>query len=519
MTMDGNENTVLLTVIEHEFRDVLNGCAGVRQHLSSLIKKSEQTQQPLSVPELKKNLGTLERVQNHFGRILDMLKDYRVSCGETVPLESQAIDFPKVLDQIMHLFNARAREKNIAFTVDYYEEASPIVYGNLMQVTQILYYLLDNAFKFTASGSITIIVSSSWAVSAQNHTIEVSVIDTGSGIKQDKLQTVFNEFLKLNSGSGLGLGLTLVKHFIETMGGKISINSLEGKGTRVTFTLPVTNPTDEGVLKALKTVKIWNIESEESLVPVLVKQLQLSELVTQTIPIKEAIFKCQQTISTELPDIIIVTGQKFTQNMGYFARTVTANPAFKNIFLVLLIAPEQYEYDHEQASANGYHVVLSASKQVLFAESLVNSWTYWKRKGEQMIQIQERRMGANNNRVLVIEDNASNQQIFELFMIDLGIRGDIKGNATTGLAALEEKNYDALVLDMGLPDIRGYDVIKIIRDRKDRIKDIPIIVITAGGHTQTVQQIMDRGADAYLLKPMIMEDMRGVLEPYVKMKE
>jgi len=203
----------IIPLIEHEFRDLLNASDGVTQVISSLVKKAVQSQELINPATLKKHVQKLEQIQLDFNRLLTMLSDCSDLEQEKIKPDIQAIDFPQLLERVAHPFKLRAKEKNVAFDIDYHEEASSIVYGDSLRVSQILYHILDNAVKFTSSGSIYVVVSSSWSASAKNQTLQVSVIDTGTGIEPDKLQQVFNQFLKLNPGAGLGFGLVACKTF------------------------------------------------------------------------------------------------------------------------------------------------------------------------------------------------------------------------------------------------------------------------------------------------------------------
>jgi len=312
------------------------------------------------------------------------------------------------------------------------------------------------------------------------------------------------------------LGLSLVKHFVEMLGGRISISSVQHKGTRVTFSLPVTNYSDESTIKKFATFYVWGVETEEPLAPALSKQLHLSRLASKILPLSEAVFTCQQTPKAELADIIVVVGQKLTQNMAYFARTMAAHPQFQKIFLVLVIAPEQYEFDCDQAYASGYHAVLSASKYLLFTQSLHEVWETWKRRKEQEMRIKQNK---SHDKILVIEDHPMNQAVIEMLLRELGLKVDIAADGKSGLKAIEQNAYDAVLLDMGLPDITGLEVVKTIRERSDNKKDLPIIIVTAGGHTETVQEIKSQQVDGYLLKPITVAQLRDILSPFVKINE
>jgi CheY-like chemotaxis protein len=427
--------------------------------------------------------------------------------GESNTSAIHAIDFPQLLERVSYPFVMAAKEKSIGYEIDYNEEASPIVYGDPIWISQIMHHLLGNAFRYTTSGKIEVVVTSSWQNSAKTPMLEVSVIDTGPGvdIESDK-----------SENSWTGLGLALVKHFVEALGGRISVNSKPGKGTRVTFTLPVSNKVlDESITKELSSLRIWGVRCDESLSPELESQLQLPRLVSEVIPLSEVIFKLQQTPNAELPHIIIVVGKKLTQNMSYFARTFTSNPLFQRILLMLTLSPENHEMDAQQAYANGYQAVSPVMKYILFAEALVDTWTRWKRKGEHAVNVTSQEA---SRRVLVIEDHLINQKVIKMLLSEMGLEADIASHGKAGLKAIEKNSYGAVIVDLGLPDISGLDVISEIRGRSDGKSTTPVVVLTAGGHRESIDEIQERQIDAYLLKPVTITQLHDVLSPFVRLE-
>jgi CheY-like chemotaxis protein/two-component sensor histidine kinase len=499
------DNKGLYARIEHSARTLLNAAAGTTHVISSLVRQAIQSQQDVSPVALKPHLKNLEALYAEFDRVLDSLSEFmQIEKGDTSS-NIRAIDFPALLKQVSYPFLQLAREKNIAFEIDYQDEASPIVYADQDRLSQVLNHVLENAFTYTLAGRIDVVVSSSWQPRGKTPMLEVSVIDTGVGIdsNSDKIQD-----------TGLGLGLKIATHFVETMGGKISVSSLIDRGTRVTFTLPVTNKiASEHVVKELSSLRIWGVQSEESLADDLEAQLQFPRLVSEIVPLSEVIFKLQKTPNAQLPHIIIVVGHKLTQNMSYFARALHANPQFQPIFLAITLDVDHAELEREQAYSHGYHAVLQATKYILFAEALIDSWTRWKRKGEQDMVLKSH--GASR-KILVIEDHLINQKVIKMLLSEMGLEADIASSGRAGLKLLDKNSYVALIVDLGLPDMSGLDVITEIRARADEKSSLPIIVLTAGGHRETIDEIQERHIDAYLLKPVTITQLREVLSPFVR---
>ncbi len=497
------DNKGLYARIEHSARTLLNAATGTTHVISSLVRQAVQAQQQVSPVALKPHLKNLQALYTEFGHVLDSLSEFmRIEKGDT-STDVRAIDLQDLINRVAHPFAQIAREKGLAFEVDYQEDASPIIYADPTQLTQVLNHLLQNALAYTITGRVDVVVSSSWQLQVKNPMLEVSIIDTGVGMESEKIKD-----------PGLGLGLTIAKHFVENMGGKISISSKLDRGTRITFTLPVTNKVgNENILKELGALRVWGVECDESLSSDLEAQLQFPRLVSEIIPLSDVIFRLQKTPNAELPHIILVVGQKLTQNMSYFARAIHSNPQFQHIFLVVTLNAEHADLDKDQAISHGYHAVIPATKYILFAETLVDSWTRWKRKGEQDMMLKSH--GASR-KVLVIEDHLINQKVIKMLLSEMGLEADIASSGRAGLKLLDKSVYAALIVDLGLPDISGLDVITEVRGRTDEKNSMPIIVLTAGGHRETIDEIQERHIDAYLLKPVTITQLREVLSPFVR---
>lgn len=497
------DNKDLYARIEHSARTLLNAATGTTHAMASMVTQAVQSQQSISPAELRPHVKNLQALYTEFGHILDSLSEFmQIEKGETLT-EIRAIDFPALLQHLTYPFAQKAREKGIELELDYQEEASPIVYADINRLTKVLNHLLENAVAYTLSGRVDIVVSSSWQPRVKNPMLEVSIIDTGVGMDAEKIKD-----------PGLGLGLTIAKHFVQSMGGKISISSLVDRGTRVTFTLPVTNKiSSESVSKELSTLRIWGVECEESLAPELETQLQFPRLVTEIVPLSEVIFRLQKTPNAEFPHVILVVGRTLSQNMSYFARALQANPQYQNIFLVVTLNADHAELERNQAYSHGYHAVFPATKYILFAEMLLDAWTRWKRKGEQDMLLKSH--GASR-KVLVIEDHLINQKVIKMLLSEMGLDADIASSGRAGLKLADKNVYAALLVDLGLPDMSGLDVITEIRGRPDEKSSMPIIVLTAGGHRETIDEIQERHIDAYLLKPVTITQLREVLSPFVR---
>jgi DNA-binding response OmpR family regulator len=122
---------------------------------------------------------------------------------------------------------------------------------------------------------------------------------------------------------------------------------------------------------------------------------------------------------------------------------------------------------------------------------------------------------ANTGKVLIIEDNLINQKVIYLMVTRLGFSAHVVENGAKGLEAIEQNEYRAVFVDLGLPDVNGFEVIRRLRARTDEKAKWPVIVLTAGGTKHDKDFVLANGANVYLFKPVTYEILREAIIPWV----
>jgi two-component system phosphate regulon sensor histidine kinase PhoR len=166
--------------------------------------------------------------------VTELLELSRLESGQA-PLAREPVDVRQMLEQAVERMRPLADRKSLALALDVASGLPPII-GDAQRLEQATVNLLDNAIKFTESGSVN--VSARFAEGA----VQIDIEDTGVGISAEKLPRIFERFYKVDRARGdrgTGLGLAVVKHTVEAHGGTIGVRSQEGHGSTFTFTLPV----------------------------------------------------------------------------------------------------------------------------------------------------------------------------------------------------------------------------------------------------------------------------------------
>ncbi|ACJ31247.1 RscS [Shewanella piezotolerans WP3] len=225
--------STFLATMSHELRTPLNGILGMAQ----IIEPN------LDNPEHRKQIQILLESGNHLTSLLNDILDFsKVEQGK-LELESELFRFNSVLEPISKTYEPICDEKNIQLIVQNEIDEKQCFKGDKSRIRQVIYNLLSNAVKFTEQGSVSLLFKQGVNAEGQQG-IEATIIDTGIGIRPERLASIFDPFVQAESSTtrqygGTGLGLSIVKQLVELMGGTISITSQVDKGTRFAIFLVI----------------------------------------------------------------------------------------------------------------------------------------------------------------------------------------------------------------------------------------------------------------------------------------
>ncbi|WP_462273628.1 sensor histidine kinase [Methanohalophilus sp.] len=222
-----------LANMSHELRTPLNSIIG----FSQILEKNRNNN--LDDKEIKYTSNILNGGENLLGLINNILDISKVEAGK-MDYSPERMNLEEIIDNTMILVKPMAYKKSIDLQFIVKPEHLEI-YADRMKLKEILYNLLSNAIKFTPEKGIVVVNSE-----CTNNIVQISVSDTGIGIPQEKLEMIFDPFRQADSFStrkygGTGLGLALVKKYVEMHGGDIWVESEVGKGSTFTFTIPLKN--------------------------------------------------------------------------------------------------------------------------------------------------------------------------------------------------------------------------------------------------------------------------------------
>ncbi|WOT05544.1 hybrid sensor histidine kinase/response regulator [Shewanella youngdeokensis] len=217
--------STFLATMSHELRTPLNGILGMAQIIEPNLDNAEH----------RKQIQILLESGNHLTSLLNDILDFSKVEGGKLELENEVFKFASVLQPITSTYEPICNEKNISLLVENHIEAEQAFKGDKARIRQVIYNLLSNSVKFTQTGSVSLKCKQG-VNAAGDQGVEITIKDTGIGIRQDRLASIFDPFTQAESSTtrqygGTGLGLSIVKQLVELMNGSISISSKVGQGS------------------------------------------------------------------------------------------------------------------------------------------------------------------------------------------------------------------------------------------------------------------------------------------------
>ena len=499
-----------LSNMSHEIRTPINAIVG----FAYLLR-----QDPLTARQ-SDELNKLAESSTHLLQIInDILDLSKIEAGK-VTLDTYDFEPSEIVDKICNLVQEDAARKNLPITVDL-DNVPTLLRGDGNRLGQILLNLMSNAVKFTDAGGIYLTAR----VAKENEgrvVLSFSVRDTGIGIADEQIKSLFTEFEQATNSTtrnygGTGLGLPISKRLTELMGGTIRVESAVGKGSVFLVTIP-----------------FERAASTPSLPP------DLARLAGKRVLIADDEKDARLILSSILrgfglrPDFVD-SGEKALE-------AITAADREKKPYSILLL-------DYRMPGMNGIETLrsldllhLSQAPAVILATAygseLKASYPFEKRlpsiltKPVTPSKLREALLSAvsdftaspfeltqtaptdalrfTGSRILLAEDNPINREVAIGLLTSKDIAVDSAQNGTEAVQMVREGDYDLVLMDVQMPETDGIEATKRIREG-DIHSDIPIIAMTAVAFEEDRRRCLDAGMDDYLSKPVDPDELFGVL--------
>ncbi len=504
-----------LANMSHELRTPLNSIL-LLSRLMAENKNQQLDTESVSYAKVIRSSG--EGLLSLIDEILDLSK---IESGK-MELELAEVQLKEVVDDMISLFTPIASEKELELRTHIALDVPAVIYTDKMRLEQILKNLLSNSLKFTAKGYISLDISLHPIDPAF---INLMVKDTGIGIPLDKQQQVFEAFQQADGSTrrkygGTGLGLSISRELSKLLGGEITLNSEEGKGTEFTVTLPVKeiipNPRVDGYETFTKTQATDYREEKDSMPE---RERYLNPIMPASIADdRDNIVKDDKAILVIEDDTYFATAlRNFTRENGYKSLVAVSGEEgiqlanhFKPIAILLdIVLPVKDGWEVMEALKSNIHTrhipvhimsSMEVKKEGLMkgAVDYINKPFALEKMGDIFHKL-ENVWKKENKRVLIVEENPKHAQALSLYLDSFNVTSEIKSNVAESVTALKKKEVDCVILDMGIPDQNAYETLETIK-KNEGLENLPIIIFTGKNLSKAEETRIKQYADSIVVK-------------------
>jgi signal transduction histidine kinase/CheY-like chemotaxis protein len=500
-----------LANMSHEIRTPLNGMIGSASLLNLTKMDGEQQELVATIRSCGENLLAI---------INDILDFSKIESGQLL-IERAAFNIRDCVEDCFDLFSGAEGRKNLDIYYDL-SNVPEVVSGDITRLRQVLVNLISNAIKFTKSGDIFLDVKCNKNSSGELDLL-FSVKDSGIGISEEKIKTLFNPFIQADVSTtkeygGTGLGLAICKSLVNAMGGDIQAISHSGKGSEFSFNILVQEVAFEQSSidyfnknkNKNKNKKLLLIEKNKKYQTLICEQINNWGI--ETIPVDD-IKAATKAMKKSEPYLILASLDLSNEADKDFVHWHNITESIKNIPLVILHSGmisiglcnnKNLHYDD--------FIIKPIKKQKL--ASLISKYFYNEEKSTNNIKSKD---SSNLSvefpaKILMVEDNIVNQKIMERMLVKLGYKIQIASNGSEALVKLLEKPYDLVFMDLQMPVMDGLKATKKIRKIISADQQPYIMAMTANALEGDKQRCLEAGMDDYLSKPLTVTTLRLALK-------
>ncbi len=505
-----------LTNMSHEIRTPMSGVIG----MTSLLFHTALS------PKQKHYLETIRASGDALMKIINDILDFSKIESRKLEVERAPFDLRACIEESLDLIAPTAANKGLDLAYWIEKDTPETLIGDGARVRQILVNLLSNGVKFTESGQVVVTAAVSKKLK-DRYEVHFSVTDSGIGMPEKGFEGLFQPFSQADGSltrryGGTGIGLAISKRLTELMGGRISLESIEGEGSTFHFTILAKEALGEDRTflyrdhPDLAGKSLLIVDDNEAMREWLCRQAELLGMATEaTASVAEALDRLRKrggAFEVAVVDLetVELPGAEWTESFQ--------DECSKRGLPLLLLTSLGHE--HEVDGAGEAPAALSKPlKPVHFYKSLLKILSGARPPRRMGDRAPDRAQPAADDptlKILLAEDNTVSQNVFLLLLERLDYQADLATNGREVVDACLSEAYDVVLMDLQMPEMDGFEATRKIHSELAAGERPCIVAMTAHALRGDRERCLSAGMDDYLSKPVRIEQLKTVLERVVR---